>query len=100
ASWYEGEQGFEYVPPHGTINTIVIINRPLTGGPQARAAITMVEAKSAALTELAVPSGVSSHLATGTGTDQFVLAAVIDSRVREIEDAGTHTKVGELIGET
>jgi adenosylcobinamide amidohydrolase len=99
AYWYEGEKGFEQVP-HGTINTIVIINKPLTPGAQARAAITMVEAKSAALSELAVPSGASSHLATGTGTDQFVLAVALEPGVRAMEDAGTHSKLGELIGDT
>jgi adenosylcobinamide amidohydrolase len=99
ASWFEGEAGFEQAP-HGTINTIVIVNRPMTAGAQARAAMTMVEAKSAALAELAVPSGASAHLATGTGTDQFLLAAAIDPGARAMEDAGTHTKLGELIGET
>jgi len=98
ASWFEGEKGFEYVP-HGTINTILVINRPLTAGAQARAVMTMVEAKSAALGELAVPSGASPHLATGTGTDQFLLAVPIGG-APSLEDAGTHTKLGELIGET
>lgn len=100
ASWYEGEKGFESAPPHGTINTIVIISRPLTAGAQARAVTTMVEAKAAALAELAVPSGASRHLATGTGTDQFLLAASLNPGVRPMEDAGSHTKLGELIGET
>lgn len=99
AHWYEGEKGSERVP-QGTINTIVVINRPLTPGAQARAAMTMVEAKSAALAELAVPSKASPHLATGTGTDQFVLAAALDPAAKPLEGTGTHTKLGELIGET
>lgn len=99
ANWYEGEKGMERVP-QGTINTIVVINRPLTPGAQARAAMTMVEAKSAALAELAVPSRASQHLATGTGTDQFVLAAALDPALNPLQGAGTHTKLGELIGET
>lgn len=98
ASWFEGEKGFEYVP-HGTINTIVVINKPLTPGAQARAVMTMVEAKSAALGELAVPSGASPHLATGTGTDQYLIA-VPATGPHALEDAGAHTKLGELIGET
>jgi len=99
AWWFEGEKGFEQVP-RGTINTIVIVNTPMTPGAQARAAMTTVEAKSAALAELAVPSGASSGVATGTGTDQFVLAAAINPLRRAMEDAGTHSKLGELIGES
>jgi adenosylcobinamide amidohydrolase len=99
ANWYEGEKGIEYVPFHGTINTIVIVNMPLTAGAQARAVVTMTEGKSAALAELAVPSGVSSHIATGTGTDQFIIAAPLDERTTPLRNAGSHTKLGELIGE-
>lgn len=79
AGWYEGDKGVQRAPViPATINTIVLINKPLTPGAQAKAIVMISEAKSAALAELAVPSGVSSHLATGTGTDQFILAAPID----------------------
>jgi adenosylcobinamide amidohydrolase len=99
ASWYEGDKGMERASTHGTINTIVIVNMPLTPGAQARAVVTMTEGKSAALAELAVPSGVSSHLATGTGTDQFILAVPLESKSQPLRNAGSHTKLGELIGE-
>jgi adenosylcobinamide amidohydrolase len=99
AGWYEGDKGMERASTHGTINTILIVNTPLTPGAQARAIVTMTEGKSAALAELAVPSGVSAHLATGTGTDQFILAAPLDLNATALRNAGSHTKLGELIGE-
>lgn len=99
ANWYEGDKGSEYVGVHGTINTVVLINQPLTPGAQARAVITTVEAKSAALAELAVPSGASQHLATGTGTDQFSVASLIDDARKPLRGAQSHTKLGELIGD-
>jgi adenosylcobinamide amidohydrolase len=83
AMWYEGEIGVQRAPViPGNINTIVIVNKPLTPGAQAKAVIMISEAKSAALAELAVPSGVSQHLATGTGTDQFILAAPLDPALK------------------
>jgi adenosylcobinamide amidohydrolase len=99
ARWYEADNGVEHAPvAPGTINTIVLVNKPLTPGAQAKAAVMISEAKAAALAELAVPSGVSSHLATGTGTDQFILAAPIDLSARPLQNAGSHMKLGELLG--
>lgn len=98
ARWYQGDNGNEFVPQHGTINTILMINKPLTQGAQSRAVITMVEAKSAALAELAVPSKESSHLATGTGTDQYIIAAPLDKNLKALESTSPHLKIGELIG--
>ena len=40
----------------------------------------MTEGKSAALQRLAVPSCYSPDLATGTGTDQYCVAAPVDGR--------------------
>jgi adenosylcobinamide amidohydrolase len=85
-------------PPHGTINTILIVNRPLTPAALARAVVTMTEGKSAALAELATPSGVSAHLATGTGTDQFIIAAPTEGGP-PLRWSGSHSKLGELIGD-
>jgi adenosylcobinamide amidohydrolase len=95
ATWREGEQGWEKVT--GTINTMLLINHPLTEGALARASVTMTEAKSAALQRLAVRSLYSSDLATGTGTDQFAIAAPIRVGVR-LTSASPHVKLGELIG--
>lgn len=99
AMWYEGEKGMEYIKPvSGTINTIVVINKPLTPAAMERAVVTMAEAKTSALLELGVGSRYSSHLATGTGTDQFIVASPLDPSQRQMRWAGPHTKLGELLG--
>ena len=91
--WYETAQGNKPVADFsGTINTVLIINQPLCAGAQAKAMMLAVEAKSAALAELAVPSTVSRHLATGTGTDQITIASVIDSKLTELQSASGHLK--------
>jgi adenosylcobinamide amidohydrolase len=98
ANWRETDAGMQKVPVHaGTINTIVLVTRPLTPGALARAAMTITEGKSAALQRLAVPSRQSTDLATGTGTDQFCIAAPAGSTgVRT--STSPHVKLGELIG--
>ena len=63
----------------------------------ARAVITMTEAKSAALRELAVSSLYSKELATGTGTDQFCVASPLNAG-RAMTSTSPHSKLGELIG--
>ena len=95
AGWREGEDGWEKVG--GTINTLLLINRPLTEAALARTVVTMTEAKSAALHRLAVRSLYSPDFATGTGTDQFAIAAV-ESGMRRLTSASPHVKLGELIG--
>lgn len=97
AAWREGEQGWEKAG--GTINTMVLINHPLTQGALARSVVTMTEAKTAALQRLGVGSKYSEDLATGTGTDQFAIAAV-ESGVRRLTSASPHVKLGEMIGST
>jgi len=90
----------ERVPAYaGTINTMLIIDAPLTDAALARAVVTMTEGKSAALQRLAVPSRQSADLATGTGTDQYCIAvsATGDS---PLTSASSHVKLGELIGRT
>jgi adenosylcobinamide amidohydrolase len=98
ATWREGASGMEKVPATpGTINTILHIGVPLTAGALARAVVTMTEGKSAALQRLAVPSCYSPDLATGTGTDQYCLAAPQDGPFT-LTSASPHMKLGELIG--
>ncbi|ETX04151.1 MAG: hypothetical protein ETSY2_30455 [Candidatus Entotheonella gemina] len=81
----------------GTINTMLLFNAALSQAALVRAVVTMTEAKTAALQELAVSSRVSAELATGTGTDQFTIASpLIDPAA--ITWTGQHAKVGELIG--
>ena len=86
------------VPPAGTINTMLLLDHPVTAAAQARAVVTMTEAKSAALAELAAPSRYSPTIATGTGTDQFCVAAPLDPRRVPKTATGPHAKLGELIG--
>ncbi len=58
----------------------------------------MTEAKSAALAELAIPSLYSPTIATGTGTDQFCLAAPLYPTQKPKGSTSPHLKLGELIG--
>jgi adenosylcobinamide amidohydrolase len=98
ASWRETEAGLQKVPlPAGTINTMLIINRPVTPAALARVVVTMTEGKTAALQRLAVPSILHVDLATGTGTDQYCVAAPLDAR-KPLTSASQHMKFGELIG--
>lgn len=98
ARWRETGAGMQRVPEYaGTINTLLLIGAPLTDAALARAVVTMTEGKSAALHRLAVPSRQSSDLATGTGTDQYCVAAPVDGPV-VLTSASSHVKLGELIG--
>ena len=89
----------EWVRP-GTINIMVLVNQPMAGTALMRAVTTITEAKTAALQELAVPSRHSAGLATGTGTDQLLLAARVDAGMPAMVWAGQHTKLGELLGKS
>ena len=108
AAWRETSNGWEKVlppPEHeasalpvaGTINTMLLINHPLTEAALVRTTVTMTEAKSAALTRLSVGSRYSADCATGTGTDQFCIAAQ-NTGGTPLGSASTHVKLGELIG--
>jgi adenosylcobinamide amidohydrolase len=83
----------------GTINTMLLIDTPLTPAALARVVVTMVEGKGAALQRLAVPSCYSADLATGTGTDQYCVAAPLGAPGgRLLTTASPHMKFGEIIG--
>ena len=99
ARWFQGEDGNQFIKDAGTINIILMVNRRLTPGALVKAASVLTEAKSAALSELAIPSKQSSHLATGTGTDQYAIASPIESQLGTLESASGHLKLGELIGD-
>ena len=75
----------------------LLINHSLTEGALARAVITMTEAKTAALQQLAIGSLYSKDLATGTGTDQFCIGAPLDAG-KPLSSTSPHAKLGELIG--
>jgi adenosylcobinamide hydrolase len=98
ASWRETPEGMAKVAAvAGTINTILLVNRPMTAAAMARTIVTMTEGKSAALQRLAVPSCYSSDLATGTGTDQFCVAAPLQGEP-PLTSASPHMKLGEMTG--
>lgn len=108
ATWRETVTGWEKVAPldirpaapqpnAGTINTMLLINRPLTHSALARAVVTMTEAKSAALTRLAIGSRYSPDPATGTGTDQFCIAARLSDH-KPLAAVSQHVRLGEMIG--
>lgn len=82
-------------PLGGTINIIVLIGANLLPGTMAKCLITVTEAKTAALEELAVTSCYSTGLATGTGTDGAIIVA--NPYLPTLTDAGTHSKLGEMI---
>ena len=86
-------------PCPGTINLMLFIDADLPPGTLARALVTCTEAKVAALQELMADSRYSSGLATGSGTDQTILVANPESQLC-LDDAGKHSKLGELIGLT
>jgi adenosylcobinamide amidohydrolase len=98
ASWRETRDGNVKVPPvAGTINTMLIVGRPMTAAALARTIVTMTEAKTSALQRLAVPSCYSADLATGTGTDQYCVAAPLSGE-KPLTSASPHMKAGEIIG--
>jgi adenosylcobinamide amidohydrolase len=98
ASWRETRDGVVKVPPvAGTINTMLLVDTPVTSAALTRTIVTMTEAKSAALQRLAVPSCASPDLATGTGTDQICVAAPVGD-APPVTSASTHMKFGELVG--
>jgi adenosylcobinamide amidohydrolase len=98
AAWRETDAGIQPVPAYaGTINIMLLINRPLTDAALARVVVTMTEGKTAALQRLAVPSKLHIDLATGTGTDQYCVAAPV-SGGQALTSASPHMKLGELIG--
>jgi adenosylcobinamide amidohydrolase len=103
ASWRETRDGILKVPlVAGTINTMLLIDTPLTPATLARTVMTMTEAKSAALQRLAIPSCYSSDLATGTGTDQYCIATPFAPGLAQgrapLTSASPHMKFGEIVG--
>lgn len=80
----------------GTINIILLPNVRLTPRAMARAIISATEAKTAALMDMDVRSSETPrmHQATGTGTDNII---VVEGKGRQINNAGGHSKMGELI---
>lgn len=97
ADWRETAEGWEKAVVSGTINTMLLIDHPMTQAAISRAVVTMTEAKSAALQRLSVRSLYSQDMATGTGTDQYCIAAPLDDR-QPLTSTSPHVKLGEMIG--
>lgn len=98
AAWRESERGWEKIAPlNGTINTLLLLNHSVTEAAQMRAVITMTEGKTTALHRLAIRSLYSKDFATGTGTDQYCLAAPL-AKGKPLTSTSQHVKLGELIG--
>lgn len=91
------ELGYSASHKPGTINILLLTNTALTKRAMTRAIITATEAKTAALADLDIRSSYSPalHTATGTGTDNIIVAQGEGER---IDLSGGHTKMGELIG--
>jgi len=85
-AWYEP----------GTINMIILANMQLTPRAMNRAIISATEAKTAALQDLDIRSSYTAlrNPATGTGTDNII---VVQGTGMRIDNAGGHSKMGELI---
>jgi ABC-type Fe3+-hydroxamate transport system substrate-binding protein/adenosylcobinamide amidohydrolase len=80
----------------GTINIILLPNMQLSQRAMTRAIISATEAKTAALQDLDIRSSYTEtiHQATGTGTDNVLVAEGFGP---ELDNAGGHSKLGELI---
>jgi hypothetical protein len=98
ATYRETETGWEKIAPlGGTINTLLVMNHTLNEAALARSVMTMTEAKSASLQRLAIRSAYSKDFATGTGTDQYCVAAPL-AKGKPLTSTSPHAKLGELIG--
>lgn len=96
-TWRETESGWEKITPYtGTINTMLLLNHPLSDGALAGAVVTMTEAKTAALQKLSIRSLHSPDFATGTTTDQYCIA-VPQAGAFALKSTSTGVQLGELI---
>ena len=88
------DEGKYYEP--GTINIILLPNMKLTPRAMTRAIISATEGKTAALLDMDVRSAYNPRIyrATGTGTDNMI---VVQGTGVQVENAGGHSKLGELI---
>jgi adenosylcobinamide hydrolase len=90
----------EHHPEPGTINTVVVINSPLSESALIEAYAIAVEAKCAACVEISVQCSKSGMIAQGTGTDCLVLTCPsFEAGCNPIEYAGKHMLLGEFIGQ-
>ena len=98
ASYHE-ESGIYTPLSPGTINILLYINHAMPHGALIRAVTMCTEAKTAALQELMLGSCYSCGIATGSGTDGTIIVCDMESSSL-LTDAGGHSKLGELIGQS
>jgi adenosylcobinamide amidohydrolase len=80
----------------GTINIVLVTNARLARPAMVGAVQVATESKTAALLAARVRSWTGRRWATGTGTDAVV---VVSGEGQPHRFSGTHTKIGELIGQ-
>jgi adenosylcobinamide amidohydrolase len=90
-----GDAPFE-LPPAATINILCWVSQSLDDIAMVEGIATAAEARTAAMLEARIPSGISGLPSTGTGTDCIVLAS--SNRYPKMSAAGKHTVSGHLIG--
>lgn len=95
ASYYQENGQVKMIP--GTINTILLIGASVPHYAMTNAIVTASEAKAVAIQQLMAPSQYSEGIATGSGTDMIAVVSDKTSSVF-LDDAGKHSKLGELIG--
>eukprot|EP00985_Skeletonema_marinoi_P007337 scaffold3221_cov126-Skeletonema_marinoi.AAC.4 len=97
----DGDDGQKQEMKPGTINTIIIVNAPLTQGAQVEAYAIAIEAKCNACVDHNVACAKdSTKFAMGTGTDCAVLISERPIRGQQvIKYAGKHTLFAEMIGQ-
>lgn len=89
-------------PPVGTINTVVIVDAPLTLAAMVNAVLTATEAKTLALVERGIRTK-GGRVASGTSSDAIVIAGTASASRYPgpaLRYAGPATPAGLLIGET
>lgn len=84
-------------PTVGTINLLIWLSTGLTDSALVEALSIATEARTVAVTALAVKSRASERIATGTGTDCVAVAAPVDAQA--LAYAGKHTAVGSAVGQ-
>jgi adenosylcobinamide amidohydrolase len=83
----------------GTINILMQTSFPLSECASLEALSLVAEARTLAVLEAHVPSGVGNAIATGTGTDCIVVASPLpSSNDSGVSFSGKHTVFGHLIG--
>ncbi len=86
-------------PAAGTINVLCRVSAALTAPAMLEALAIVVEARTAAVLEHALPSIRTGAIATGTGTDCVTVAAIVPRQEGERSPyAGKHTAIGEVVG--